>query len=103
MGHAREYTLTPPGAWSWELTEPRVVAKDNTLVFHKLIFQIDKQPGRCSCDRARVLVREHRDGTHSIWLGPQCLALCDARGRPISPYNGKKRKRSRVPSSAQAA
>ena len=79
------------------LKEPRVVAKDNTVVFHKLIFQIDKQPGRRSCERARVLVREHRDGTHSIWLGPQWLGLYDAQGRPLSPHNGNKPKCSRLP------
>ncbi len=64
------------------------------MVFPKLIFQIDKQPVRRSCERARVLVHEQLDGTHSVWLGPQKQGPYDPRGRPLSPASGGKPKRS---------
>lgn len=66
------------------IEEPRVVGKDNTVVFHQLRLQIDKQPGRRSCAGAKVLVRQHLDGTHTVWLGPRRIGLYDAKGRPLT-------------------
>jgi transposase len=85
------------------LEEPRVVAKDNTVVFYKLSLQIDKQPGRRSCERAKVQVREHLDGTHSVWLGPKRLGLYDAQGRPLPLHNGKKTKQVQTQAPSKAA
>jgi len=64
--------------------EPRVVGKDNTVVFHQLRLQIEKQPGRRSCAGANVLVRHHLDGTHTVWLGPRRIGLYDAKGRSLT-------------------
>jgi hypothetical protein len=85
------------------LEEPRVVAKDNTVVFYKLTLQIEKQPGRRSCERAKVLVREHLDGTHSVWLGPKRLGLYDIRGRPLPREKGEKPKQIQTQAPSKAA
>lgn len=63
--------------------EERVVARDNTVVFGRLLLQIDKQRGRRSCAGLRVLVRRHLDGTHSIWWGPRRLGRYSATGRAL--------------------
>ncbi len=65
--------------------EERVVARDNTVSFAGLVFQLDKQRGRRSCAGLRVLVRRHLDGTHSIWWGPRCLGRFSATGRALRP------------------
>jgi transposase len=63
--------------------EERVVARDNTVVFGRLVLQLDKQRGRRSCAGLRVLVRRHLDGTHTIWWGPRCLGRYSATGRAL--------------------
>lgn len=65
--------------------EERVVARDNTVSFGRLLFQVDKQRGRRSCAGLRVLVRRHLDGTHSVWWGPRCLGRYSAAGRALAP------------------
>ena len=65
--------------------EERVVARDNTVSFDRLCLQISKQQGRRSCAGLRVLVRRHLDGRHSIWCGPRCFGVFDARARAIVP------------------
>ena len=82
--------------------ESRVVAKDNTVGFGKLKLQIAKQPGRGSCAGRDVTVREHLDGTHSLWLGSQCAGRYDARGCD-PPAEGAKPPRTKKPSLARAA
>ena len=61
----------------------RVVARDNTVTFGRLVLQLGKQPGRRSCAGLRVLVRRHLDGTHSVWWGPRRLGRYSAAGRAL--------------------
>jgi transposase len=61
--------------------EERTVGRDNVVVFGTVRLQVDKQPGRSTCAGRRVLVRQHLDGTHSVWLGGQRLGAYDRRGR----------------------
>lgn len=63
--------------------EARIVARDNTVVFDRVVLQIDKQRGRRSCAGLPVLVRRHLDGRHSIWWGPRCLGRYTVTGRPL--------------------
>jgi len=63
--------------------EERVVARDNTVAFGRLVLQIDKQRARRSCAGLRVLVRRHLDGTHSVWWGPRRLGRYSAAGRAL--------------------
>jgi transposase len=63
--------------------EERVVARDNTVTFARLVLQIDKQRGRRSCAGLRVLVRRHLDHTLSLWWGPRRLGRYTATGRPL--------------------
>jgi len=63
--------------------EARTVARDNTVVLDRVVFQIDKQRGRRNCAGLPVLVRRHLDGRHSIWWGPRCLGRYTATGRPL--------------------
>jgi transposase len=65
--------------------EERLVARDNTVSFAGLVFQLDKQRGRRSCAGLRVLVRRHLEGTHSVWWGPRCLGRYSATGRTLRP------------------
>ena len=62
--------------------EARTVARDNTVLFERVVLQIDKQRGRRTCAGLPVLVRRHLDGRHSIWWGPRCLGRYTATGRP---------------------
>lgn len=64
--------------------EERVVARDNTVTFGRLVLQIDKQRGRRSCAGLRVHVRRHLDHTHSVWWGPRRLGRYTATGRPLT-------------------
>ena len=63
--------------------EERVVARDNTVAFGRLVLQIDKQRARRSCAGLRVLVRRHLDGTHSVWWGRRRLGRYSAAGRAL--------------------
>jgi transposase len=64
--------------------EERVVARDNTVTFGRLLFQIDKQRGRRSCAGLRVVVRRHLNGTHSVWWGPRRLGRYSPAGRLLT-------------------
>ena len=61
--------------------EERTVAPDNTVSLEGVRLQIDKQPGRRTCEGLRVLVRRHLDGAHCVWYGTRCLGHYDAHGR----------------------
>ena len=63
--------------------EPRTVAPDNTVSLEGVRLQIDKQPGRRTCEVLRVLVRRHLDGGHCVWFGARCLGHYDAGGRRV--------------------
>ena len=66
------------------LEETRKVAADNTIVWHGLRMQIDKQRGRRTCAGLTVTVRRHLDHTFSVWAGPMCLGRYSKRGKPLS-------------------
>jgi transposase len=61
--------------------ETRTVAPDNTVSLEGVRLQIDKQPGRRTCEGLRVLVRRHLDGGHCVWYGGRCFGHYDARGQ----------------------
>jgi transposase len=63
--------------------ETRTVAPDNTVSLEGVRLQIDKQPGRRTCEGLRVLVRRHLDGGHCVWLGTRCFGHYDAGGRRL--------------------
>jgi transposase len=63
--------------------ETRTVAPDNTVSLEGVRLQIDKQPGRCTCEGLRVLVRRHLDGGHCVWFGARCFGHYDAGGRRV--------------------
>lgn len=85
------------------LEESRIVSKDNTVVLFKLRFQIEKQRGRRSCAGAKVLVRKHLDGTHSIWLGPKRIGLYDADGQSHTARPRQETKKTQRKAAAAAA
>lgn len=64
--------------------EPRIVARDNTVVLERVVLQLAKQRGRRTCAGLPVLVRRHLDGRHSVWWGRRCLGRYDAAGRPLT-------------------
>jgi len=64
--------------------DERVVSLDNVVQFDGVALQLAKQPGRPTCARAKVLVRRHLDGTHTVWRGPLCFGRFDAAGRPLT-------------------
>jgi hypothetical protein len=63
--------------------ETRTVAPDNTVSLEAVRLQIDKQPGRRTCEGLRVLVRRHLDGGHCVWFGARCFGHYDAAGRRV--------------------
>jgi transposase len=63
--------------------ETRTVAPDNTVSLEGMRLQIDKQPGRRTCEGLRVLVRRHLDGGHCVWFGARCFGHYDAGGRRV--------------------
>jgi transposase len=62
----------------------RTVAMDNTVVLQGVRMQIEPQPGRRSCAKAKVIVRRHLDGTHSVWRGEQLWGRYDGKGRLLA-------------------
>lgn len=64
--------------------EKRTVAPDNTVVLAGVRMQIEPQPGRRTCAKAKVTVRRHLDGTHSVWKGAQLWGRYDGQGRPLA-------------------
>ena len=63
--------------------ETRVVARDNTVSFGRQVLQIARQPGRCSCARLTVTVRQHLDGRYSLTRGAQRLGMFAPDGQPV--------------------
>ena len=61
----------------------RVVGQDNMVRYKNRALQIAKQPNRSTCAGRHVVVREHVDGTMSIWLGLKCLGIYDSQGRAL--------------------
>ena len=60
--------------------EERVVAKDNTVHYHRQRLQIPQDPHRFHYVRVTVRVHEYPDGTLAVFHGPRCLARYCAEG-----------------------
>jgi transposase len=65
------------------LEQTRIVSNDNTLVYGNRTLQIDQVSWRFSFARSEVTVREHLDGTISLWYGPKSIGSYDAEGRRL--------------------
>lgn len=52
----------------------RVVGKDNTVQFDRMVLQLPADKYRHHYVKARVRVQKHLDGVISIYHGPRCLA-----------------------------
>lgn len=63
--------------------EERVVAKDNTVHYHRRHLQIPQDPHRFHYVKVTVRVHEYPDGTLAVFHGPRCLARYHADGRLI--------------------
>jgi transposase len=63
--------------------EERVVAKDNTVHYHRQRLQIPQDPHRFHYVKVTVRVHAYPDGTLAVFHGPRCLARYDADGRLI--------------------
>ena len=61
--------------------EERVVAKDNTVHYHRQSLQIPQDPHRFHDVKVTVRVHEYPDGTLAVFHGPRCLARYSAEGR----------------------
>lgn len=61
----------------------RVVAKDNTVAWEGIRFQISKQPGRTTCAGLHVELRRFIDGSVRILKGIQCLGVFSENGQPM--------------------
>jgi transposase len=61
----------------------RVVAKDNTVSWEGVRFQISKQPGRPTCANLHVEARRFLDGSIRIMKGLHCLGVYSADGKPM--------------------
>jgi transposase len=66
------------------LEEPRQVGNDNTVVWRRRRLQIPASPLRPHYVRARVKVRQHLDGTISIFHGPRCIARYGPDGHTLA-------------------
>jgi transposase len=60
--------------------ETRIVAKDNTVHYHRQRLQIPQDPHRFHYVRVTVRVHEYPDGTLAVFHGPRCLARYSAEG-----------------------
>ena len=63
--------------------EERVVAKDNTVHYHRHRLQIPQNPHRFHYVKVTVRVHEYPDGILAVFHGPRCLARYHADGRLI--------------------
>jgi hypothetical protein len=64
--------------------EPRQVGNDNTVLWRRRRLQIPASPLRPHFVRARVKVRQHLDGTLSIFHGPRCITRYGPEGQAIA-------------------
>ncbi len=60
--------------------DERVVAKDNTVHYHRQRLQIPQDPHRFHYVQVTVRVHEYPDGTLAVFHGPRCLARYSAEG-----------------------
>ena len=63
--------------------DERVVAKDNTVHYHRHRLQIPQDPHRFHYVKVTVRVHEYPDGTLAVFHGPRCLVRYHADARLI--------------------
>jgi hypothetical protein len=63
--------------------DERVVAKDNTVHYHRQRLQIPQDPHRFHYVKVTVRVHEYPDGTLAVFHGPRCLARYHVDGQLI--------------------
>ena len=80
--------------------EERVVAKDNTVHYHRQRLQIPQDPHRFHYVKVTVRVHEYPDGTLAVFHGPRCLARYDAEGQLIEPEGEAHRRTIPTPRSS---
>jgi hypothetical protein len=61
----------------------RIVGKDNTVQFERLVLQLPQDKHRYHYVKARIKVLKHLDGVISIYHGPLCLARYSSTGELI--------------------
>jgi len=61
----------------------RVVAKDNTVSWEGIRFQLSKQPGRVTCAGLHVEIRQFIDGSVQILKGIHRLGVFSGDGQPM--------------------
>ena len=71
------------------LQHERVVARDNTVSFARLILQIERQRWRSTLAGCRVTVYEHLDGTLSVGYGAHEVGRYYSDGTPLKLSAGK--------------
>ena len=74
--------------------EERVVAKDNTVHYHRHRLQIPQDPHRFHYVKVTVRVHEYPDGTLAVFHGPRCLARYHADGRLIETEVESRRRKN---------
>jgi hypothetical protein len=62
--------------------EERVVSRDNTVVWGRLVLQLPESPMRRHYVKARVKVRQYPDGALAVFHGPRAIARYRADGTP---------------------
>lgn len=97
-----ESAFSPPGSASLDeifcRETVRQVGKDNVVTCGKVALQISKQPGRTTCVGLAVTVKEHLDGTWSVWRGTQVFGRYGVDGRPVEAAGPvENRERTRFP------
>lgn len=61
--------------------EERVVARDNTVSFGRLVLQLPQSPIRHHYVKARVKVRRYPDGSLAVFHGPRAIGRYEAGGK----------------------
>jgi transposase len=79
--------------------EERVVAKDNTVHYHRQHLQIPQDPHRFHDVKVTVRVHEYPDGTLAVFHGPRCLARYHVDGRLIETEAESRRRKGPSPRS----
>jgi transposase len=71
--------------WIFSIQTERVVARDNTISFRDLVWQLEKTRWRYSLAGCTVMLHEHLDGRISVRYGPHVVAswkLTEQAGKP---------------------
>ncbi|WP_197092112.1 MULTISPECIES: hypothetical protein [Mesorhizobium] len=67
------------------MEEDRVVARDNTVSWGRLVLQLPEDPLRRHYVKARVKVRQYPDGALAVFHGPRAIARYQADGALQDP------------------